>query len=113
LALRHFAPPLLQASPHFLENTDKVVNELQKGCEAANACPSDPGPAPTLAGYDSPGMGGGHNQGEQCSPTLKAYEAQYPRFEISLKSWEDNNKDWLGHATYHYHCRYSATPRQS
>jgi hypothetical protein len=108
-----FCAAAVAGTAAFLENSDKIVRESRKICEAASVCPTDPGLAPTLAGYDSPEMGGGHNPNEQCSPALKAYQAQYPRFNISVKSWEDNNKNWLGHVTYHYHCRYSSAPRQS
>jgi hypothetical protein len=95
----------------FLSNTDKIFTELHKGCQFANLCARDPiplTPKPELAGYDSPAMGGHHNQKEQCGPLLEKYQAQYPQFKIVLKSWEDNDKDWLGHVTYHYHCQYAA-----
>ena len=47
----------------------------------------DPLPIPKLAGYDSPAMGGHDNPVEQCSALREKYEAQYPQFNIVMKTW--------------------------
>ena len=66
---------------------------------------------PVLAGYDSPKMGGGHTEEEQCRPLRDKYASDYPNFNITVSSSQDSDKDMLGHVTYHYHCQYSATPK--
>jgi hypothetical protein len=93
----------------FMNNTGTIGSFVHKSCQQAGFCAKDPIPTPNLAGYDSPAMGGGHNQTEQCGPLLQKYQQEYPRFNVVVKSWEDSDKDFVGHVTYH--CRYSATPK--
>ena len=95
----------------FLSNVDKIGAEAHKACQFAGVCAATLKPTPALAGHDSDWMGGGHNQGEQCNPLLEKYRAENPDFNITLKSWEESNKDFVGHTTYRYHCRYAATPK--
>lgn len=95
----------------FMNNTETIGSFAHRSCQLVGLCAKDPIPTPNLAGYDSPAMGGGHNQTEQCGPLLQKYQQENPQFNVTLKSWEDNDKDFLGHVTYHYHCRYSATPK--
>ena len=98
----------------FSDNLNKIADNGHKLCQYAHLCAADPPPAlplPTLAGYDSPAMAGGHSQPEQCGPLLEKYKAENPQFNITVKSGEDSNKDFWGHVTYHYHCHYVATPK--
>jgi len=65
----------------------------------------------SLPAYDSPEMGGGHNQEEICGPNRKTYEQQYPGCAVSMAVSESSNKDFLGHVTYKYHCTYAISPK--
>ena len=98
----------------FSDNLGKIADNGHKLCQYMHLCaadPSPPPPLPTLVGYDSPTMAGGDNQIKQCSPLLEKHKVENPRFSIAVKSWEDSDKDFWGHVTYHYHCRYVATPK--
>jgi hypothetical protein len=64
-----------------------------------------------LAPYDSPTVGGGHNQGEYCEPRAAAYRSQYPDYNITWSASEGSDKDFFGHVTYNYHCEFAATPK--
>ena len=87
--------------------TGTIGPAARKACHGLSFCAANPTPVPVLAGYDSPAMKGGHSPGERCNPLLTQYQAAYPKLKIDLRSWEDNNKDWLGHVSYHCHCRYA------
>jgi hypothetical protein len=65
----------------------------------------------SLPAYDSPEMGGGHNQEEICGPNRQTYEQQYPGCAVSMAVSESNNKDFLGHVTYKYYCTYAMNPK--
>jgi hypothetical protein len=61
------------------------------------------------ATWDSPWVGGGHNQQEICNNGVSELgkNDQYKGKVISLQSAsEDSRKDFLGHVEYRYHCTY-------
>ncbi|RWI09043.1 hypothetical protein [Mesorhizobium sp.] len=95
----------------FTDDLGKLGKGAHDLCQFAKVCAGDPLPTPILARHDSPKMGGGHNQNEQCEPLRAKYASENPGFNIAVQSWEDNDKDSFGHVTYHYHCRYVATPK--
>ena len=105
------AVAVLAGTAAVIQNTQTIGKATRDACRFARICKPAPAPAPVLPGYDSPEMGGGSDQGTQCVPLLDKYRAENPGFNVELKSWEDKDKDTWGHVTYHYHCRYSATPK--
>ncbi|MCC8959538.1 hypothetical protein H8B02_40875 [Bradyrhizobium sp. Pear77] len=77
----------------------------QTNVNTQDACPS------ALPAYDSPGVEGGHTQAEICAPTFAFYKQKYPQCVIGLAVTESNNKDWLGHVSYQYHCAFTIRPK--
>lgn len=57
--------------------------------------------------YSTEWIGGGHNQNEACERGLQEMKTRFPTKTVErLDSGEESRKDFFGHVTYRYSCRF-------
>jgi hypothetical protein len=91
------------------ETTRKFISsyiDTQQVTNPPNVVTATP-PASTAkrVSVESGWLDGGHNQAEICGRLITGVKAQNPGSDVKLvNTSEEGRKDFLGHATYNYHC---------